>query len=343
MQAHAQAALQDSLPLADLPPADPAPATQDPARAASGPQADARADADRALRVVGVSDDGDRVLCVDAQAGAVSDAAARPRYTLTIDERLRAAVRGNRRGAADGSEGEIDMAPGLRPREIQSRIRAGATVEQVAAAAGCPAERIEGFAYPVLLERATVADRARATQPRGGSGDTLEEIVTATLVDRGQQQNLAWDAFKDERGWIVALTWQAGRSENRAEWAYSARPGGGTVTALGSEAADLLEPGRSQLRPVDQLIGRGDRHDAAPGHGPAAQTGATEPVGEAADARTAPPSHGAGHDSARPAAAHASSPASSSPGQAARTSRRGHRPQMPSWEDVLLGTRTAEH
>jgi hypothetical protein len=272
---------------------------------------------ERALRLIGVSDDGGCVVCVAAQAAAVTDPdVATPRYTLAIDERLRAAIRGGLRGTAQ--EGEVDMAPGLRPREIQSRIRAGATVEQVAAAAGCPVERIEGFAYPVLLERATVAEKARAARPLKGSSDTLEEIVTATLVDRGQQGGIEWDAFKDERGWVVALTWQAGRSENRAEWAYAARPGGGSVTALGAEAADLLEPGRAQLRPVDH------RHDDAPRSESQQQ--------EAVESRDEAPRPG-GTAPDRPA----------DPPTAARSPRRGHRPQMPSWEDVLLGTRSAEH
>jgi hypothetical protein len=297
----------------------------------SRPEAGADPDAapDRILRLLGVSDGGDRLVCVDAQTTAVTDPAVTPRrYTLAIDDRLRAAVRAGLRGTAEESKGEVDMAPGLRPREIQSRIRAGATVEQVAAAAGCPADRIEGFAYPVLLERATVAERARAAQPLKGSSDTLEDIVMATLVDRGQQSGIQWDAFKDERGWVVAVTWQAGRSENRAEWAYAARPGGGSVTALGAEAADLLEPGRAQLRPVDQLIGRDSRHDDTPRPGSPAEAATPEPHDDA------PRSSGnAGQDSARPA----DTPAAS------RSPRRGHRPQMPSWEDVLLGTRTAEH
>jgi len=306
MQAHAPAALPDPRPPAG---------------------AESPAD-ERALRVVGVSDGGDRVLCVEALAADVTrPGAGATRYTLAIDERLRAAVGSSRAAGPNRSQGEVDMAPGLRPREIQSRIRAGATVEQVAAAAGCPVDRIEGFAYPVLQERAAVTEKARAAFPLKGSNDTLEDIVTATLVDRGQRSGIEWDAFKDERGWVVALTWQAGRSENRAEWAFTARPGGGSVTALGAEAADLLEPGRSTLRPVDQLVVRDDRQDTAAGHGPAPRADTT--VG--ADEGRTPPS-GAGQESA------ADAPATTS-----RSPRRGHRPQMPSWEDVLLGTRTAEH
>jgi hypothetical protein len=338
MQAHAHAytAAQDPLPL-DVDDARRAPAAagqsgSTPDRAAANPPASPRPESagSSALTVVGISGDGRHLLCAPTQQPPVADtAASAPRYTLAIDERLRAAIRGELGSAA---KGEIAMAPGLRPREIQSRIRAGATVEQVAAAAGSPVDRIEGFAYPVLQERAAVAEKARAAHPRTGSVDTLEEIVTATLADRGQLQDVEWDAFKDERGWVVAVTWRAGRSENRAEWAYAARPGGGSVAALGAEAADLLQPERSQLRPVDELIGRGDGHDAAAGHTPSGHTGA--PAGSTEPHAAPPAGGGPGQDSAR-------RPASEAP--PARPARRGHRPQMPSWEDVLLGTRTAEH
>ena len=53
----------------------------------------------------------------------------------------------------------------LRPKEIQSRIRAGASVEQVATAAGRDIGRVERFAHPVLLERSRAAELATAAHP----------------------------------------------------------------------------------------------------------------------------------------------------------------------------------
>ena len=50
----------------------------------------------------------------------------------------------------------------LRPKEIQARIRAGASVEQVAQMAGVDVGRVERFAHPVLLERARAAELAKA-------------------------------------------------------------------------------------------------------------------------------------------------------------------------------------
>lgn len=280
-----------------------------PAQAADG------STAPTALRFVGATAAGDYLVCTAAQTGDSTAETATPRhFLLEVDERLRAALS---QGTGRAAEWENPMTPQLRPKEIQNRIRAGASVEQVAAAAGCGVDRIEGFAYPVLLERATVAEKARATFPLRGaplgsvaaanSGLTLEEIAVQTLSDRGQDHDLAWDAFKDERGWTVTLTWTVGRTENRAEWAYAAQPSGATITARNAEAADLLEPSRSPLRPV--------------GNEPAEPQPA--PV-EAAPVTTAPaPVTAAQEATAAPAPA----------------PRRGQRPPMPSWEDVLLGTR----
>ena len=72
------------------------------------------------LRVVAVSNDGTRL---------VLKAADSTEYTLPIDERLRAAVRGDRPRLG---QIEIEVESHLRPRDIQARIRAGATAEEVA-------------------------------------------------------------------------------------------------------------------------------------------------------------------------------------------------------------------
>lgn len=312
-----------------------------------------RGDAARILAIVGSTDSA--VILTEAAPAPGSGA----RYRLPIDDRLRAAVRGE---SGIAGQREVDMAPGLRPREIQSRIRAGASVEQVAAAAGCSATRIEGFAYPVLLERATIADRARAVQPLPDNESTLGEIATEALASRGQDEGAVWDAFKDERGWTVSLTWQAGHSEIRAEWAFTPRATGGTVAPRNADAAALVEPGHAPLRPVDQRAAeRGfaavgdaahpDHESAAPRdpmHRDAAADAAAVTASRTTVSRTAESRAAAPQPAAQPAPA-GDVPSDQQHGadddaHAARKSpRRGHKPQMPSWEDVLLGTRTAEH
>jgi hypothetical protein len=158
----------------------------------------------------------------------------------------------------------------LRPREIQARIRAGASVEQVAAAAGVPLQKIERFAYPVLLERSRTAEVAQRAHPMRADGpDTrmLGDVVAHTFGLRGQEYTDAeWDSWKGEDGkWVVALSWRAGRSDNRAHWTFQPGAHGGTVTAVDEHASDLVEglPLRP-LRTVGPVIDMARPEDPAP-------------------------------------------------------------------------------
>ena len=108
------------------------------------------------LRLVGVHDDGEHVVLVAADGG---------RYRLRVDEALRAAVRRDR---ARLGQLQIQMEAQLRPRDIQARIRAGETAEDVAAAGGLTLEHVRRYEGPVLAERAHVAGLARRT-PHGRS------------------------------------------------------------------------------------------------------------------------------------------------------------------------------
>src|SRR5438874_786975 len=205
----------------------------------------------RSLRVVGLSEDGKSVIC--------EDPARSERFTVPADERLRAAARGDiTRLGQIANELESQM----RPREIQARIRAGESVEQVAAAAGLPEHRVERFAYPVLLERsrtAELAQRAHPVREDGPDVQTLGEVVAHAFGTRGHDYSVAnWDSWRGEDGkWVVQLTWTAGRSENNAHWSFHPGAHGGTVTALDDHAVELLDPNSTRplrtVRPVTEL------------------------------------------------------------------------------------------
>ena len=146
----------------------------------------------RALRVVGVTGDGSVVL---------EDPGRRERYTVPADEQLRAAARGD---VTRLGQIAIELESQLRPREIQARIRGGASVDEVAAAAGVPTQKIERFAYPVLLERSRTAELAQGAHPQRADGPdsrTLGETVAHTFGLRGQDYGGAgWDSWKGEDG-----------------------------------------------------------------------------------------------------------------------------------------------
>ena len=194
----------------------------------------------------------------------------------------------------------------LRPKEIQARIRAGASVEQVAESAGVDVSRVERFAHPVLLERSRAAELATAAHPVLADGPavlTLLETVTTALVARGLDPDATnWDAWRNEDGrWTVQLSWKAGLSDNVAHFRFTPGAHGGTVTAFDDAACELIDPDFARpLRPV----------------APVAQTRLRR-AGAAGRTREA---------RAR---------------QARRTPRaRKGKPPVPAWEDVLLGVRS---
>jgi hypothetical protein len=205
----------------------------------------------RALRVVGLGEDGTTVILEDPIRGE--------RFQLPADERLRAAARGD---VTRLGQIEIELESQMRPREIQARIRAGESVEQVTAASGLPADKVDRFAYPVLLERSRTADLAQRAHPVREDGpdvQTLGEVVAHAFGLRGQEYSEAsWDSWKGEDGkWVVQLRWTAGRSDNHAHWSFHPGAHGGTVTPLDDHAHDLLDPNPQRslrtVRPVTEL------------------------------------------------------------------------------------------
>jgi hypothetical protein len=250
----------------------------------------------RELKIVGLDLDGKHIIC---ESDNPSD-----KFKIRVDDRLRAAVSGDGAGVAQ-THIDIEVNSMLRPREIQARIRAGASVEQVATAAGADIERVERFAHPVLLERSRAAELATAAHPVLADGPavlTLLETVTSSLLARGlNPDNTTWDAWRNEDGrWTVQLGWKAGRSDNLAHFRFCLGAHGGTVTAVDEGASELIDPNFDRpLRPV----------------APVAQLDFDEPAPSPAE-----------------------SPTSEQKSEPTR-SRRG-KPPVPAWEDVLLGVRS---
>ncbi|MFD3333955.1 septation protein SepH [Streptomyces sp. NPDC058700] len=183
------------------------------------------------LRVVAVSNDGTRL---------VLKAADSTEYTLPIDERLRAAVRNDR---ARLGQIEIEVESHLRPRDIQARIRAGASAEEVAQLAGIPVDRVRRFEGPVLAERAFMAERARKTpvrRPGENSGPQLGEAVQERLLLRGAEKDtVQWDSWRRDDGtWEVLLVYRVAGEVHTASWTYD--PPRRLVQAVDDEARALI-------------------------------------------------------------------------------------------------------
>ncbi len=268
------------------------------------------------LRFVAVSEDGSyAVLAIPGRSG---------RFMLPIDDRLRAVARGQFSRLA---QYEIEVENPLRPKEIQARIRAGETVEEIADAAGIPVERVRWFEGPVLAERGYVAAQARSASVRrqGDStpGPRLGEVVAERLTGLGADpEDAQWDSRKlGDGSWQVQLAFRAGGRLHIAEWLFDPRrrhasPADDNAGRLSLPEADLPAPTGGSLgaATVTPIRPRPDRREAAPQHQAVAEP-VEEPAWAAAHAASPsfapprppvvrPPSQAAPHpgNGSRPAA-----------------------------------------
>ncbi|MCY1675077.1 septation protein SepH [Pseudarthrobacter sp. SL88] len=161
------------------------------------------------LRLVGVHDDGTHLLL----SGAGGEM-----FRLPIDEALRTAGR-----SAPKPTLERPAIP-MSPRDIQARIRAGATAADVAQLSGLPLAKVERYEGPVLAEREYIAQQARKVEVatpspghdvyRSAFGDnpaTLDEMVSHRLTAHGIDPSaVEWDSWRRQDGtWTVTASFMA--------------------------------------------------------------------------------------------------------------------------------------
>jgi len=258
------------------------------------------------LRLVAVSEDGSyAVLAVPGRGG---------RFSLPIDDRLRTVARGQFSRLA---QYEIEVESPLRPKEIQDRIRAGETADEIADVAGVPIERVRRFEGPVLAEREYRAQEAQRATVRGqgdsGPGPRLGDIVAERLAESGgSTDEVQWDSRKRPDGnWQVQLIFTIGGRPQIAEWVFDPQrrhaipaddqavrlclpetdwpaapltargPASATVTPIGSR---LSAAGAHHPEP-ERLAARGGPAHSA--HSPAAASSAAPGASTAAASRAA--------------------------------------------------------
>ncbi len=196
------------------------------------------------LTPVGLSQDGSKLVLVGNSG---------EEFAVPVDHRLRAALRGDH---ARAGQLEMKMESALRPRDIQARIRAGESAEDVAAIAQTTVEAIMPFAAPVLAERAHVAQTAlkssirRATTEASPVARTLDEASRqhfTTLAVRAD--DVEWDAWRREDGrWTLVAAYVAGNDVHRAEFTYD-QPG--RYVLADNDQARLLTGEAAPAAPVE--------------------------------------------------------------------------------------------
>lgn len=159
-------------------------------------------------------------------------------YRVPIDEALRLAVRRDRPQLEAYRASERSA---VSPKEIQARIRAGATVAEVAHAGGVSEDAVRRFEGPVQAERSWIAQQTQAfTLGRDLGAPTLGDLVVDRLAARGVAEPPTWDAVRSGgEPWEVIARFTAADEPREARWRVDlvAR----TLVALDDESRWLSE------------------------------------------------------------------------------------------------------
>lgn len=183
------------------------------------------------LEVLGATPDGTAVILTDSEG---------TRYSLPITEELRIAVRRPLRDLASTSG--ISANKKIRPKEIQTLMRAGVSAAEIAANHDMEVESLERFESPILAERAYAAEQGRnARISREATAPTLGELVVNRLAARGiDPEHTTWDATRNPgEPWHVNVTFVQDATEHIATWKLN--QAGRSVEAIDQEATWLTE------------------------------------------------------------------------------------------------------
>lgn len=180
------------------------------------------------LIFVGRSPEGENLIFMDEEGHE---------YHVAVDEHISRSLTAPVRPTSTPAE-----ALGISPRDIQTRIRRGESVTDIAQDAGVDEDRIVRYAGPVLAERAHMASRACATLVKRPNGEeSLSDVVVAKLESHDIDcSELEWDSWRREDGrWNVTVAWLVGSGSGYATWLFD--PAGQTVIAFDDEARWLFE------------------------------------------------------------------------------------------------------
>lgn len=233
-------------------------------------------------------------------------------------------------GDTAGLERALDP---LTPREIQARIRSGATPEELAEASGMPLAGVERYAGPPMAERYWAAERARACHIRPGDR-SLQTIMELEAAARGiPADRVTWDAWRRADGrWMILVGFDQDSSAPAAAWIYDARSG--SVVAEDEPAQrlaneDVVIPFHGGRRHHTEVIPLSD------------DPMSDDPVSDD-DKAVEGPSEDLGHET--PSAIEPEQTVIDLPTQAepVKPAKRGRRASVPSWDEILFGSNQSD-
>ena len=151
----------------------------------------------------------------------------------------------------------------VRPREIQSLVRAGKSRAEIATLTGLDEANIERYEEPVLAERRYILERAHAVEVRTEASDEAEQKFGGVIAERLlalDAEASEWAAWRDEEaGWLISLEFISRDVAHRAVWSFDHRKQ--TLAPTNPDAVSLSKQGDvgDRLIPKLRAVDNGER------------------------------------------------------------------------------------
>jgi hypothetical protein len=164
------------------------------------------------LRLTGKSEDGNHLALVDNKG---------TEFSLRISDTLRATVNQPRLTSVP----TVDSVETMSVKEIQRRLRAGESMDQVAREGHLTLEKVERFSGPIMQEREYILDRARELVMRKDIHRvemTFADVVIAKLAPRGvDTDEISWNTWRLLDGsWHIELSYPNRDGNGLATWNF---------------------------------------------------------------------------------------------------------------------------
>jgi hypothetical protein len=167
------------------------------------------------LRLVGRSEDGQHLDLQDSVGN---------KFSLRIGDTLRATVNQPRLT----SVAPIDDRPTYSVKDIQSRLRAGESMDAISRTTDWPLEKIEKFSGPILQERAYIIAQALKTPlKRDSQSALLKDAMESQLGTHGVNlEEVEWNTHRRHDGhWVITLYYPSNDGIKEANWIFDAARG----------------------------------------------------------------------------------------------------------------------
>ena len=164
------------------------------------------------LRLDGKTDDGSHLSLVDTDGN---------NYSLRISDTLRATVNQPRLTSVPA----MDAVETISVKEIQRRLRAGDSFEQIAREGQTTVDKVERFSGPIMQAREYILENARNLIMRKDIHRidlTFREVVLAKLAARGvDTDEVSWNTWRQPDGtWHIELHYPNRDGNGIATWNF---------------------------------------------------------------------------------------------------------------------------